>query len=432
MFNKIVKTMLLFVLMIPLTQSTAFSSTQTTPQTVTTKTVVAQGLIYMKRVGHQHVIHVLTIDPRFYQLELVKAHNQVFGRDVVPAIAKRRGAVAAINAGFFEIGGNQDGQPSGTLLIHDHLYELTKQTHSLLMIDHQQVSISRVRGVVKITLPNGTQLENVRINRYVKGKEIVLYNHLWGRGSLTPHDRKEILLDQHAKVIDISTHGDNIIPHKGWILSLPKQYKLSKIKIDQSIQINAYFENAQTTQNQLLHPSNAVLGLPILIQDGHINPEVLAAKKSTLTLPHAHTAVGILPDQKIILVVVEHRYSQPLRKVTLEQVQDILIRHGYSKTRIALMTAFEMRAIVEKELTRQSNTIGLSLKELAQFMADLGARSAINLDGGGSATMVVNNTVVNQTIGDEDEANAIEALRPVSDALVVIPAILSRAHHSRT
>ena len=37
---------------------------------------------------------------------------------------------------------------------------------------------------------------------------------------------------------------------------------------------------------------------------------------------------------------------------------------------------------------RQTASIGLTLKEMAQFMQSIGAYNAINMDGGGSTTMV--------------------------------------------
>lgn len=421
MLNKIIKTIVLLLFTIMLTQSSAYSAPSTSPRKIVTKTQIAPGLTYIKRIEHKHVIHVLTVDPKFFELKLAKAHNQVFGREVVPVIAKRLGATAAINAGFFEIGGNQDGQPSGTLIIDDQLYALTKRLHSLLLIDDSTVAVAQAHGIVKLTFPKGAPLTNVQVNRFAKKNETILYHHTWGHSSLTPYDRHEILLDRHGKVIGISTHGDNLIPHKGWVLSFAKQTALPPVKTEQTVKIDMYFEDALNKQPQVIHPENAILGIPLLVLNHQLAPNQLNAKKTNHPLPQARTAVGIMPNGKVVLVVVEHRYMQPIRKITMEQVQEILIKHGYSKARMALMTAFEVRAIVERELTQQSNVVGLTLRELAQFMLNLGVKDAINLDGGGSATMVVNNTVVNQTIGDEDEANALVALRPVSDALVIIP-----------
>jgi exopolysaccharide biosynthesis protein len=47
-------------------------------------------------------------------------------------------------------------------------------------------------------------------------------------------------------------------------------------------------------------------------------------------------------------------------------------------------------------------------------MRSLGARDAVNLDGGGSATMVIRGRVVNSPSDDEGE-------RPVADSLEVVP-----------
>ena len=69
---------------------------------------------YKKIKQNGHVIHVLIVDPSEYEASLVSAHNQVFGREKVGDIAKRENADIAINAGFFEIGGNQDGRSTGT------------------------------------------------------------------------------------------------------------------------------------------------------------------------------------------------------------------------------------------------------------------------------------------------------------------------------
>jgi exopolysaccharide biosynthesis protein len=54
----------------------------------------------------------------------------------------------------------------------------------------------------------------------------------------------------------------------------------------------------------------------------------------------------------------------------------------------------------------------MTLREAALLMRSLGARDALNLDGGGSTTMVVRGEVVNRPSDPGGE-------RPVSDALVV-------------
>jgi exopolysaccharide biosynthesis protein len=41
------------------------------------------------------------------------------------------------------------------------------------------------------------------------------------------------------------------------------------------------------------------------------------------------------------------------------------------------------------------NSIGISFLESAQILKDLGAKEGMNLDGGGSTTMVIGNKVIN-------------------------------------
>jgi hypothetical protein len=57
---------------------------------------------------------------------------------------------------------------------------------------------------------------------------------------------------------------------------------------------------------------------------------------------------------------------------------------------------------------------GMTLPEAARLMRSLGARDALNLDGGGSSTMTVRGEVVNRPSDHAGE-------RPVSDALYALP-----------
>ena len=52
--------------------------------------------------------------------------------------------------------------------------------------------------------------------------------------------------------------------------------------------------------------------------------------------------------------------------------------------------------IVTVDGRQPGHSVGMSLRELAELFVGLGARSAINLDGGGSTTMVIDGTIVNR------------------------------------
>ena len=59
---------------------------------------------------------------------------------------------------------------------------------------------------------------------------------------------------------------------------------------------------------------------------------------------------------------------------------------------------------------RQGESRGVSLDELAILMYELGAVEAINLDGGGSSTLVVDNTLVNRPAGGTTEREVMSAI----------------------
>ncbi|UKA77387.1 phosphodiester glycosidase family protein [Arthrobacter sp. FW306-07-I] len=63
---------------------------------------------------------------------------------------------------------------------------------------------------------------------------------------------------------------------------------------------------------------------------------------------------------------------------------------------------------------RQTTSLGLSIKESADVARSLGMVNAMNLDGGGSTTMVQDGRVVSSPSDATGE-------RPVGDALVILP-----------
>jgi hypothetical protein len=68
---------------------------------------------------------------------------------------------------------------------------------------------------------------------------------------------------------------------------------------------------------------------------------------------------------------------------------------------------------------RADDEAGLSMAELASAMIDLGAREAINLDGGGSASLVVGGALVNTP--REEHGMTLVGGRAVSTALRFVP-----------
>lgn len=68
---------------------------------------------------------------------------------------------------------------------------------------------------------------------------------------------------------------------------------------------------------------------------------------------------------------------------------------------------------------RAHDEAGLTLAELAELMARLGAHAAINLDGGGSTSLVVDGRLVN--LPREAEGREVPGGRPLLTALALLP-----------
>ena len=69
---------------------------------------------------------------------------------------------------------------------------------------------------------------------------------------------------------------------------------------------------------------------------------------------------------------------------------------------------------------RGNSDCGMTLAEMASFMVELGTESAINLDGGGSTSLVRGGRLVNRP--REEHGLDLPAGRPVSTALAFLPA----------
>jgi exopolysaccharide biosynthesis protein len=118
---------------------------------------------------------------------------------------------------------------------------------------------------------------------------------------------------------------------------------------------------------ELWNVAEAIGAGPMLVVDGRIrvtsDEEVFFG--SSIPSTHPRTAVGRTRDGSLILLVVDGR---------------------------------------------QPESRGVNLNELAEIMVELGAVDALNLDGGGSATFVVNDTLLNRPTGGTSQREVMSAL----------------------
>jgi len=96
-----------------------------------------------------------------------------------------------------------------------------------------------------------------------------------------------------------------------------------------------------------------------------------------------------------------------------EKIPSAFVNDGHPRTAIARLASGKI-LLLTVDGRQASESIGMSLPFLAKLLLELGAVQAMNLDGGGSTTMVIRNKVVNKPSDQTGE-------RPVSDAILVFP-----------
>jgi len=96
-----------------------------------------------------------------------------------------------------------------------------------------------------------------------------------------------------------------------------------------------------------------------------------------------------------------------------EKILPSFVSDGHPRTAIAKLKSGQI-LLLTVDGRQPGESIGMSLNMLADLLIEFGALEAINLDGGGSTTMVIRNKLVNKPSDATGE-------RPVSDAILVYP-----------
>ncbi|MEM7175079.1 MAG: phosphodiester glycosidase family protein [Chlamydiota bacterium] len=349
------------------------------PQSLYRQIHLSESPAFKGRFG-EHLIHMIEIDLERFDLVPVKALDRGIGRMSVLELALLHGAAAGINGGFFEIGGTYDGLAAGALKIGDW-YALPTKPRAAIGWSPQDRYPKMDRLLVTVTgTCRGKSFPIDGLNRKRDVGEMVLFSPLFHHRTLTHSDGEEVVICG-GKVISVHQRGNVDIPLDGYVLSINREHPdYGKFKRGDllTFTFNCLPQTRATTADEWARCQFIVGGTPLLIQNG-VKIDDFSSERTRETFlsgRHARTAVGILPNGHWVLVVVD----------------------------------------------RTDTCDGMTMSELCDLMADvLHCTHAINMDGGGSATMVCGNEVKNDPRGDEDEANQEKIIRRVSDAILVVP-----------
>ena len=328
--------------------------------------------------GNYWSIHALIVDPAKARLGLGIALDELVGTEKTSSIAARHGAMAAVNGGYFRTEGLLKGEPAGLLAIAGRiLSEPARGGASLGAAESggtTRIAVAhiRIKGEVLAASPGGKGSESHLINGFNRDRgrdDLVVFTPEFHRTTLTDPSGAEAIVRAGAVVEVRDKAGSASIPSDGIVISgrgASAEWIRSRLRPGTTVEVRT---EIQAEPPLPFEPAFLIGGGPRLLRAGRTVPsEAEAFPDGFYASRHPRTAVGIRADGRLVLAVVDGR--QP----------------GLS--------------------------VGMTIAELAGLMADLGCVEALNLDGGGSTTMVVKGKVVNSPSDPAGE-------RAVSDAILI-------------
>jgi exopolysaccharide biosynthesis protein len=335
-------------------------------------------------------MNLLRLDLTKVRLDVVHAMDAAIGTETVSSMAKRHGAIAAINGGFFRLGKSIfAGDETGTLMINKKLLSESFDNNNSsfgrvnLMISNKprQTYLLMERIKIKNVVLTKGKVFDVGTNRQRNENDIVIFTKSFSKTTLTNNEGIEFIVRNNRVMQIFDGKGNNEIPSNGYVISVSGNLRneaLMFLKVGTKANVNiavpsssGSFSQIRNAFNFLTKAEDVVGGVPQLIKNGKIEItwEQEKQSKSFVETKHPRTAVAKLKDGKFLMVTVDGRSEA---------------------------------------------SGGIGLQNLAEILLELGATDAMNLDGGGSTTMFLDGKVVNKPSDKEGE-------RRVGDAILVFP-----------
>ena len=328
-------------------------------------------------------VYLLRIDPDKAAIDSALSNDAVIDAERVDDIARRRQAVAAVNAGFFNV---KNGEPAGLLKVGGVLVSDTTLTRGVVAIhspadDRQQLYFDQVsvKMTGQITVDGETvplTIDGVDTTRE-RGK-LMLYTPSYHVHTDTAANGVEwVLAGSPLTVKQIRRDmGRTPIPRDGIVLSyggLEPPAPLDRLAAGATLTLDTVWKVLNDTPEDRLRTARDIInGAGLLKRNGATLSGWLATEnlqpKTFTDVRHPRTIIGTDRRGHIWLIVVDGR--QP----------------DYS--------------------------VGMTFEEMIALANRLELENALNLDGGGSTTMVVSGAIVNRP-------SDASGPRPVSDAIIV-------------
>jgi exopolysaccharide biosynthesis protein len=341
---------------------------------------IVRGYKSEKEATGPWFINILRIDLNRAHLRMVHALDEAVGLETVSSMASRYGALAAVNSGYFRTTGTYRGDSVGIEVLNGKLLSEPNNVRAAAGLIEKDGKQDLIFGHIKSEgqLVAGAQAKHAidGLNRPRGDNELIIFTPEFHRTTLTDPNGLELIVRRGRIVEQRDLKGSSTIPADGFVISVAgtaRQWALEKLRVRTPVRLDLDWSPTGTeAAGSWKQAANIIGGGPQLIKNGRVGITNAAEKilPSFVSDVHPRTAIARLKSGEILLVTVDGR--QP------------------------------------------GESIGMSLTMLADLLLEFGAVEAINLDGGGSTTMVIKNKLVNKPSDATGE-------RPVSDAILVYP-----------
>ncbi|MFI0423751.1 phosphodiester glycosidase family protein [Spongiactinospora sp. 9N601] len=317
-------------------------------------------------------MQVLMVDGRRFRGSYVTSVGKsVAKRETTSSMSRQVNAIAGVNGGFFNIHTPKQlqGDPVGISVVGGRLLSEAVAGRSALILKGGTARITELKTQISVSGGEGGGSAVQGINRAAAADELVVYTEEFGEKTAADGGAEAVVEAATGKVVKVRAAGGTV-PRGTWVLhgrGTTADWINQHAWTDWTLTRNTKVIDQRTGKAVPLTPDTHIIGGAVgLVRNGNVKITAKAdghASVNMILRRHPRTLAGITRTGGLILATIDGR--------------------------------------------KPGEAVGASMVEAAKLMRWLGAKQAINLDGGGSTAMVVKHKVVNRpsdgrerTVGD--------------------------------
>lgn len=332
----------------------------------------------------------------------------------------RHGAKAGFNGGFFYEGHGKNGIPRLAFLNKYNIFAINSDQDSIYKTKDNKIKFGKIKIELFLTSEEKNKVKIDSINNPVETGTKIFTTNYW-MSTLTNPGTTEIIV-RRGFIHDINQNGNNRIPLTGFIISTTEDgaKELAKFENDHKMhhEILITSDSEKIDQNEI---EWLISGSDFLIKDSKI-PEKISSKKDESSFrdePHGRTAICQLSEENFAVIVSDHNPALSAYDLSLKEMITPLKSEGLDREKALAMPTGKLLEMFNKTQKNKKHSIGMKLPEFAEYLKSIGCINAINMDGGGSSTLVVDNEIVNNPTGLQNKKVAGKNPREVGDIFLI-------------